>query len=101
MCRYDGLVCVPGCDKNMPGCVMGMARVNRPSIMVYGGTIKPGYSPQRPGETLDVVSAFQCYGQYLSGRYSHTLLTNELLSLVTCNHCRNGVEYGLALAKTR
>ncbi|MBC7856022.1 MAG: dihydroxy-acid dehydratase [Pirellulaceae bacterium] len=61
---YDGLVTLPGCDKNMPGCLMAMGRLNRPSLMVYGGTIKPG---QHDGKPLDVVSAFQCYGQFLAG----------------------------------
>ena len=61
---YDALVAIPGCDKNMPGCLIAMGRLNRPAIMVYGGTIKPGY---HGGEALDIVSAFQCYGQYLSG----------------------------------
>jgi len=61
---YDALVAIPGCDKNMPGCLIAMGRLNRPAIMVYGGTIKPG---RHGGETLDIVSAFQCYGQYLSG----------------------------------
>ncbi|MEX0769718.1 MAG: dihydroxy-acid dehydratase, partial [Balneolaceae bacterium] len=53
-----------GCDKNMPGSVMAMARINRPSIMVYGGTIRPG---NLNGEKLDIVSAFESYGQFLSG----------------------------------
>ncbi|RCS41200.1 dihydroxy-acid dehydratase [Bremerella cremea] len=61
---YDALVAIPGCDKNMPGCLIAMGRLNRPALMVYGGTIKPGF---RNGEKLDVVSAFQCYGQYLAG----------------------------------
>ena len=60
---YDGLVTLPGCDKNMPGCVMAMARVNRPALMVYGGTIQPGCLRDRK---LDIVSAFQSYGQYLA-----------------------------------
>lgn len=59
---YDGLIALPGCDKNMPGCVMAMARVNRPSIMVYGGSIKPGH---HNGKTLDIISAFQAYGEFL------------------------------------
>ena len=63
--RYDGLVAIAGCDKNMPGVVIAMARMNRPSIMVYGGTIKPGCSAS--GEKLDIVSAFQSYGQFVSG----------------------------------
>lgn len=61
---YDANICIPGCDKNMPGCLIGMGRVNRPALMVYGGTIKPG---RRNGDKLDIVSAFQCYGQYLAG----------------------------------
>jgi len=60
---YDALVALPGCDKNMPGCVMAMGRLNRPAIMVYGGTIKPG---KLNGQDLDIVSAFQCYGQFLA-----------------------------------
>ncbi|MFI4874400.1 MAG: dihydroxy-acid dehydratase [Blastopirellula sp. JB062] len=61
---YDGLIALPGCDKNMPGCLIAMGRLNRPAIMVYGGTIKPGLN--KKGEKLDIVSAFQCYGQFLS-----------------------------------
>ncbi len=60
---YDGLVTIPGCDKNMPGVIMAMGRVNRPALMIYGGTIRPGHSS---GKTLDIVSAFQCYGQYIA-----------------------------------
>ncbi len=61
---YDALIALPGCDKNMPGCLMAMGRLNRPALMIYGGTIKPGHLGE---EKLDIVSAFQCYGQYLSG----------------------------------
>ncbi len=65
---YDGLITIPGCDKNMPGALIAMSRLNRPSIMVYGGTIKPGCTnfDNKP-EPRDVVSAFQSYGQYLAG----------------------------------
>lgn len=58
---YDANISLPGCDKNMPGTIIAMARLNRPAIMVYGGTIKPGYSrlTQQP---IDIVSAFQSYG---------------------------------------
>jgi len=63
---YDANISIPGCDKNMPGCVMAMARVNRPSLMIYGGTIRPGCSAR--GEKLDIVSAFQSYGEYVAGR---------------------------------
>ena len=60
---YDGLITIPGCDKNMPGCIMAMARLNRPSLMVYGGTIRGG---RAQGQVVDIVSAFQSYGQYLA-----------------------------------
>lgn len=62
---YDANISLPGCDKNMPGVIMGMARVNRPSLMVYGGTVKPGHS--KKGEVLDIVSAFQSYGAFIAG----------------------------------
>ncbi len=61
---YDANISLPGCDKNMPGCLIAMGRLNRPSIMVYGGTIRAGHSH---GKTLDIVSAFQSYGEFLSG----------------------------------
>jgi len=63
---YDANISIPGCDKNMPGCLMAMGRVNRPSLMVYGGTIKPGFG--RKGCPLDIVSAFQSYGEFIAGR---------------------------------
>ena len=59
---YDGVIAIPGCDKNMPGCMIAIARLNRPSIMVYGGSIKPGH---HKGQTLDIISAFQAYGEFL------------------------------------
>jgi dihydroxy-acid dehydratase len=61
---YDGVIALPGCDKNMPGCIIAMGRLNRPAIMVYGGTIRAGHSH---GQTLDIVSAFQSYGEFISG----------------------------------
>lgn len=61
---YDGLIALPGCDKNMPGTVMAMGRLNRPSIMVYGGTIKAGCTAAF--DKLDIVNAFQSYGEYLA-----------------------------------
>jgi dihydroxy-acid dehydratase len=61
---HDGSICIPGCDKNMPGCLIAMGRLNRPSLMVYGGTIKPGHVGE---QVVDIVSAFQSYGQYLTG----------------------------------
>jgi len=64
---YDANISIPGCDKNMPGCLIAMGRLNRPSLMVYGGTIRAGHLADRK---LDIVSAFQCYGEYLSGKIS-------------------------------
>src|SRR5947207_2101807 len=62
---YDALVTIPGCDKNMPGCLMAMGRLNRPALMIYGGTIKPGHAQGKP---LDIISAFQSYGELISGK---------------------------------
>lgn len=64
---YDGLISIAGCDKNMPGVIMGMSRLNRPSLMVYGGTIAPG---KYKGENLDVVSAFEALGKKFAGTIS-------------------------------
>ncbi len=66
---YDGCIVIPGCDKNMPGVMMALGRLNRPGLMVYGGTIKPGYHRTPQGEqTLDIVSAFQSYGEFIAQR---------------------------------
>ncbi len=65
---YDGIIALPGCDKNMPGCIMAMGRLNRPAIMVYGGTIRAGCTTRHA--KLDIVSAFQSYGEYLAGTIS-------------------------------
>src|SRR6476620_7984167 len=62
---YDALIAVPGCDKNMPGSVIAMGRLNRPSIMVYGGTIAPGHYK---GQDLNIVSAFEALGQKIAGK---------------------------------
>lgn len=64
---YDGLIALPGCDKNMPGTIMAMGRLNRPSIMVYGGTIAPGCYK---GNQLNIVSAFEALGQKIAGEIS-------------------------------
>jgi len=61
---YDACVTIPGCDKNMPGCIMALGRMNRPGLMVYGGTIRAGHWQDKK---LDIVSAFQSYGEYLAG----------------------------------
>jgi dihydroxy-acid dehydratase len=62
---YDGVIALPGCDKNMPGAIMAMARLNRPSIMVYGGTIAPG---NHKGVDLNIVSAFEALGEKIAGK---------------------------------
>jgi dihydroxy-acid dehydratase len=62
---YDANISIPGCDKNMPGCLMAMGRLNRPALMIYGGTIKPGHWDH---QTLDIVSAFQSYGEFIAGK---------------------------------
>ncbi|KKX51484.1 MULTISPECIES: dihydroxy-acid dehydratase [Sphingobacterium] len=64
---YDGLIAIPGCDKNMPGAVIAMGRLDRPAIMVYGGTIAPGHYK---GEDLNIVSAFEALGQKICGNIS-------------------------------
>ena len=62
---YDANISLPGCDKNMPGVLIAMGRINRPSLMVYGGTIRAGHYEDK---TLDIVSAFQSYGEFIAGR---------------------------------
>ncbi|MFZ0240202.1 MAG: dihydroxy-acid dehydratase [Desulfobacterales bacterium] len=61
---YDANISIPGCDKNMPGCLMAMGRLNRPALMIYGGTIRAGHLADRK---LDIVSAFQSYGEFIAG----------------------------------
>ena len=69
---YDANISIPGCDKNMPGCLIAMGRLNRPSLMIYGGTIRAGHCPSLRGDgaeqsdAVDVISAFQSYGQYIT-----------------------------------
>ena len=63
--NHDGLLAIGGCDKNMPGCVMAMARLNIPSIFAYGGSILPGTNA---GEVVDIVSIFEAVGQYQAGK---------------------------------
>ncbi len=76
---YDANISIPGCDKNMPGCLIAMGRLNRPALMIYGGSIKPGCQGDRK---LDVVSAFQSYGEFLSGN-----ITEEERSQIVRNSC--------------
>ncbi len=72
---YDGNVSLPGCDKNMPGTIMAAARVNRPTIIVYGGTIRPG---RLGDEKLDIVSAFEAYGKWMAKEISEEELKEVL-----------------------
>lgn len=76
---YDALIAVPGCDKNMPGSVIAMGRLNRPSIMVYGGTIAPGHYK---GQALNIVSAFEALGQKMAGK-----LSDEDFKGIVMNSC--------------
>jgi dihydroxy-acid dehydratase len=91
---YDGLITLPGCDKNMPGCLMAMARLNRPAIMVYGGTIRAGCTPRHP--KLDVVSAFQAYGEFIAGRINE----EERAEIIRCSIPGAGACGGMYTANT-
>ncbi len=77
--RFDGLVAIGGCDKNMPGCLIAMARLNIPSVFVYGGTIMPG---KWKGKDIDIVSIFEAVGQYNAGKIS-----KEDFHGIECNAC--------------
>jgi dihydroxy-acid dehydratase len=90
---YDANISIPGCDKNMPGCLMAMARVNRPAIMVYGGTIRPGKLNDRP---LDIISAFQSYGEYLS----EAITEEERLKIIASSCPGAGACGGMYTANT-
>ena len=91
---YDALVAIPGCDKNMPGCLIAMGRLNRPAIMVYGGTIKAGCTPRHP--KLDIVSAFQAYGEYIAGKMSD----EERQEVIRCSIPGAGACGGMYTANT-
>ncbi len=82
---YDANISIPGCDKNMPGCIIAMGRLNRPSLMIYGGTIRAGHCPSLAagtggggGDEVDIVSAFQSYGQFLT----HTITDEQREEIV-------------------
>ena len=77
--RYDGLVAIGGCDKNMPGCLMAIGRLNIPSLFVYGGTIMPG---SYHGHDVDIVSIFEAVGQYAAKKIS-----SEELHGIECAAC--------------
>jgi dihydroxy-acid dehydratase len=78
--NHDGLLAIGGCDKNMPGCVMAMARINVPSIFVYGGSILPGIGDA--GEAIDIVSIFEAVGKYQAGK-----LDEKGVHRVECEAC--------------
>jgi dihydroxy-acid dehydratase len=78
--RLDGLVAIGGCDKNMPGCMIAIGRLNVPSVFVYGGTISPGKSKE--GKDLDIVSVFEAVGQYNAGH-----IDREQLHDIECHAC--------------
>jgi dihydroxy-acid dehydratase len=91
---YDGLIAIPGCDKNMPGCVMAMGRLNRPAIMLYGGTIRAGCTPRHP--KLDIVSAFQAYGEFITGKISE----EDRSEIIRCSIPGAGACGGMYTANT-
>jgi dihydroxy-acid dehydratase len=91
---YDGLIAIPGCDKNMPGCVMAMGRLNRPAIMLYGGTIRAGCTPRHP--KLDIVSAFQAYGEFISGKITE----EDRAEIIRCSIPGAGACGGMYTANT-
>src|SRR5687767_7974515 len=78
--NHDGLLALGGCDKNMPGCLMAMARLNIPSVFVYGGSILPGVGPE--GEAVDIVSIFEAVGRYQAGT-----LDEKGLHAIECESC--------------
>jgi dihydroxy-acid dehydratase len=105
---YDALVALPGCDKNMPGSVIAMVRLNRPSVMIYGGTIRSGKLGER---ALDIVSAFEAYGEYLSEKITRKELNDVLQNacpgagacggMYTANTMASAIEtLGLSLPKS-
>jgi dihydroxy-acid dehydratase len=91
---YDALIALPGCDKNMPGCLMAMGRLNRPAIMVYGGTIRAGCTPRHP--KLDIVSAFQAYGEFISGKMTE----EDRADIIRCSIPGAGACGGMYTANT-
>ncbi len=90
---YDANISIPGCDKNMPGCVMAMGRLNRPSMMIYGGTIRAGHLN---GEKLDIISAFQSYGQFIS----HSISDQQRQAIVRNSCPGTGACGGMYTANT-
>src|SRR5215470_13509777 len=91
---YDANISIPGCDKNMPGCLIAMGRLNRPSLMVYGGTIRPGCTPKHP--KLDIVSAFQAYGEFITGKITE----DDRAEIIRCSIPGAGACGGMYTANT-
>ena len=91
--HYDGVITIMGCDKNMPGAMMAMSRLDRPAMMIYGGTIAPG---RRNGERLDVVSSFEALGQRLAG----TITAGEYREIVRLSCPGAGACGGMFTANT-
>jgi dihydroxy-acid dehydratase len=91
---YDALIALPGCDKNMPGVLIAMGRLNRPAIMVYGGTIKAGCTQRHP--KLDIVSAFQAYGQFITGQITE----EDRAEIIRCSIPGAGACGGMYTANT-
>lgn len=91
---YDGLICIPGCDKNLPACLMAMLRLNRPGFIIYGGAMQPSYYNN---EKLDIVSTFESYGKYIK----KTITENEYNNIIQ-NACHSdcGACSGLYTANT-
>jgi len=81
--HYDGLICVPGCDKNLPASAMALARINRPGFIIYGGSMKPTYIDINGStEKLDIVSSFESYGRYIKGE-----IDDETRNKIVNNAC--------------
>jgi len=91
--QFDGLVAIGGCDKNMPGCLMAIARLNRPAVFVYGGTIMPG---KYKGKDVDIVSVFEAVGEHARGRLSD----KELREIEECAIPGAGACGGMYTANT-
>ena len=90
---FDGLVCIGGCDKNMPGCAIAMARLNRPSVFVYGGTIVPGL---HRGQAADIVTVFEAVGKHAGGQIGE----GELREIESCSIPGEGSCGGMYTANT-
>ncbi len=90
---FDGFVAIGGCDKNMPGCLMAMARLNRPAVFVYGGTILPG---RHDGRDVDIVNIFEAVGKHAAGAYS----PNEVEAIAECAIPGAGACGGMYTANT-